>query len=488
MTDSTVHSDQPSPRSAQVTRTRPKSWRSEPDAWRWNRRINDRYVNTALRLRSGAALPASLHARILAMGVPSDIVNETLHEVRHVSKWADAWIETAQRFLGDYRRQVSGSQRHDAAQARMLAALCYHTAQLLPGPDIRTLEHCRAAASTLAGQALPEIVPHARKIDIPWRNQALPSILIPGPDTPEPSGLVVVFNGTSTIKEEVLRWMSPLNQNGIATLLIDTPGTGESRHLGPPAADDADLLDGVFDMLRSNPTIDPRKVGVLGISLGGNLALRCLAYDRRMVGAAVVTPPYDPARWVDKAAPLVQAELSTLFQVQNKEDLADVAARFSLQGVAAHIQRPTLILGAGRDMVVPPSESTLLAAELGHASTLVWYPEASHAMYQEIPAWSTDVAHWFDAVQQRQSTRVDEMYALADQWREALYRLPVEEEPWDDSMGSARLLSQDELPEDESHTAYRPQRPDDEYSRAFENGFDARHHDASRQGQNQDAP
>ena len=42
-------------------------------------------------------------------------------------------------------------------------------------------------------QALPDVLPQARRIDVPWRTDTLPAILIPGPDTPEPSGLVVVL-------------------------------------------------------------------------------------------------------------------------------------------------------------------------------------------------------------------------------------------------------------------------------------------------------
>jgi pimeloyl-ACP methyl ester carboxylesterase len=383
-----------------------------------------------------------------------------------LDQWTDAWIETAQRFLGDYRRQISGSQRTDAAQARLLAGLCYHIAQLAPGPDERTLEHCQATAATLVRQALPDVLPHARRLDIPWRNHALPSILIPGPDQQEPSGLVVVFNGTSTTKEELLRWIGPLDKAGLATLLVDTPGTGEARHLGPPSADHVDLMDGVFDVLRSYHAIDIHKVGLLGISLGGNIALRCLAHDRRIAGAALVTPPFDPSQWIGRSSPLVQDELSRLFQTDDPIELERVAASFSLADVVPHVQRPTLILGGGRDLVIPPAESTRLAAALGPLSTLVWYAEGGHGLYGQAAAWTMDAGYWLDAVQRRQSTRVDDMAMLATEWRKALYQKPEPETDWDDSMESARLLSPEEAAQ-ARETAQAMPPLDDEYSRAF---------------------
>jgi alpha-beta hydrolase superfamily lysophospholipase len=464
-TDDDDHRSRPAPL------VRPKSWPREHDAWRWNQRVSERYVNALLRIRSGTALPPSLRARILAMGLPEDIVKSTLQEIHQSSRWSLEWIETAQRFLGDYRRQVSASQRRDAAQARMLAGMCYHIAQLLPGPDQRTLDHCRGAASTLAGQALAELVPHARKLDIPWRNHQLPSILIPGPDRPEPSGLVVVFNGASTIKEELLRWLTPLARTGMALLLVDNPGTGESHHLGPPQADDDDLLDGMFDMLRDHPAIDPSRVGVMGIGIGGNVALRCLARDRRIAAGAAVTAPYDPGRWFAKASPLLKQEMGTLFGHQSASQTERAVALFSLQDIVPQINRPTLIVGAGRDLVVPPSESTRLVSALGAESTLAWYPGAAHSLYEELPAWTTDVANWFDAVLSHQDTQASDVSDRAELWRASLERKAVAEQEWDESAESARIIAADEILRDDSAvTGYRAG-VDDEYSRAFDDDF-----------------
>jgi len=423
-------------------RTTPTSWRYQTDAWRWSKRLDQRYVTAGLRLRSGTVLPGSLQARILTMGIPVDIIVETLQEIRRLNDWTDAWIETAQRFLGDYRRQVSGNLRCDAAQARMMAGLCYHVAQLFPGPDPRTQEHCRATAATLVAQALPDITPHARNVSIPWRNHELSAILVPGPDSPEPSSLLVTINGASTIKEEVMRWSSPFDQLGIATLFIDSPGTGESRHLGPISPDHDDILNGVFEMLRSFPVVDPRRVGVLGISIGGNLAIRSLAYDRRIAAAIAVSPPYEPARWIEHSSPLHQSELRESLIGNDDGSIEEIAASFSLHDIAPTVQRPTLILGGGRDLVVPPSESTLLASRLGALSTLDWYPGGGHVLYSELPAWTTDAAQWFHAVQADQSTRVDDRIQAAAGYRKALFNAPIPVE-WDESQESARLLAPD---------------------------------------------
>jgi hypothetical protein len=53
-----------------------------------------------------------------------------------------------------------------------------------------------------------------------------------------------------------------------------------------------------------------------------------------------------------------------------------------------------LVLGAGRDLVVPPEESLHFAAAVGDLATLVWYPTGSHGLYEFIADWTRTTAIW----------------------------------------------------------------------------------------------
>jgi hypothetical protein len=63
-------------------------------------------------------------------------------------------------------------------------------------------------------------------------------------------------------------------------------------------------------------------------------------------------------------------------------------------------------------------------------------------LYSELPAWTTDAAQWFQAVQADQSTRVDDRIQAAAGYRKALFNAPIPVE-WDESQESARLLAPD---------------------------------------------
>ena len=372
-------------------------WRYAPDAWRWVRRIDRRRARSFLRIRSARGLPNGMRARFLVMGIPEDTLIGTLSAIRAPDQWANAWIETAQRYLGDYRRQVSSRNPLEAAQARRLSALCYHAAQIFILDDERTVRLCRAAASTLFAQAQPVIYPHVRRIAIPWRTTTLPGYFLVAGGKTRAAGLVVILNGTSTAKEETFSWAPGFLRAGLAVLVLDGPGTGEATSIRATPADANDIVDGVFEVFAGNPMIDPTQISVVGVSLGGNQALRCAVHDRRIMAVVAVTPPYDPARWLHRASPLLHGELDMVFG-GDERDRWEQVADLSLHDDAIKTRCPVLVFGAGRDLIVPPAESQLLAARLGAIGTLSWYPGGGHCLYGQMRAWTADAATWIASV------------------------------------------------------------------------------------------
>jgi alpha-beta hydrolase superfamily lysophospholipase len=375
-------------------------WRYAPDAWRWARRLDVRYVDMLFKARSARVIPTSARIRFIEMGIPADVVDETLGRIRRARDWSNQWIETAQRYLGDSRRQTSAMNVREAAQARQTAALCYHAAQIFEIFDRRTMSKCRSAAASLFTQTLPHLHPNVRHLWVPWRTTSLPAYFqVPDPVN-EPVGLVVILNGASMSKEETFAWSGRFLDQGYAVMSLDSPGTGEASSIAGADADQDDILDGIFEIFGNEPIIDLNRVVALGSSLGANQAVRAAARDRRIMAAVAVTPPYEPARWLHRASPLLLNELEFMVDEESVPETMEKVARFSLAEVALGVRQPMLIFGGGRDVIVPPNESQLLAERVGERGTLVWYPEGGHCLYEITDRWCFDAATWITAVDQ----------------------------------------------------------------------------------------
>ncbi len=427
--------------------------RYAPDAWRWVARFSDRHARSVLRLRSARVLPTSMRARFLAMDIPNDILDTTLASITSPDKWANAWIETAQRFLGDYRRQVSSKHLLEAAQARRLAALSYHAAQMFGTGDERTIRTCRAAAASLFAQAQPYVYPDARRLAIPWRAHRLPAYVQTPSGNSGRRGLVVMLGGASTSKEESFAWAESFLRAGMAVLSLDSPGTGEASGVPNPHADDDDVLDGVFEIMQNEPSVDLSQVSIVGVSLGGNLAVRCAAYDRRIMSTVAVTPPFDPARWIGRANPLLIQQLGSLMDTR-AEDPYEASSRYSLYESVSRLKCPLLVFGAGHDLVVPPSEAQLLTVRGGALASLVWYPHSGHCLYDAIPTWTAEAATWISSVAaaralEYQTSGYADPLHIAEMARDQLRSAgTMDDEFWDDE-GEARLIDPEEAAADD---------------------------------------
>lgn len=427
-----------------------RGWRYAPDLWRWSPRMDQRYVNVLFRLRSAKVIPQSLQARFTAMGIPEDIVAETLGSIRSLNQWGNAWIETAQRFLGDYRRQ-SGESTVAADEARRLAAMCYQVAQILILDDKRTVTLCRASTSSLFAQAQPTLYPHAHRVRLPWRTSELPAYYILPEDRGTQSGLVVILNGASTSKEETFLWSRSFLQQGLAVVVIDSPGTGEATHIAPYDEDQVDVLDGIFELVSEQPNLDPRRVSVLGISMGGNQAMRSLAHDRRILAGIAITPTHQESRWIKRTSPILQQQINSL-SGDDTTPVEEQIAPFDLSSITPRIRRPVLVFGAARDLLVPPADAQKLAAQLGAFATLVWYPDGGHCLYDRVPQWTTEAATWLTAVGnarigEGRTAPVDDGRLLSEIGRNALMQdqPAIEPEPDDEYEDYARLLQPEEI-------------------------------------------
>ena len=94
----------------------------------------------------------------------------------------------------------------------------------------------------------------------------------------EPAPVVLLWAGIDTWKEEMGGLRDLLRARGIAVVLVDMPGTGQSPVL---ASTDAERqYTPVFDWLDQQEDLDPDRRAVLGGSFGGYWAMK-LAYTHR---------------------------------------------------------------------------------------------------------------------------------------------------------------------------------------------------------------
>ena len=120
----------------------------------------------------------------------------------------------------------------------------------------------------------------------------------------------------------------------------------------------------VFDYLASRPEIDPNRIGVMAISLGGYYAPRAAAFEQRYACCLAWGAQWGYQKiWRDRFDRLARADtpsLSHISWVLNATSQDDVIKRlepFKLDGVVQKITCPFLMLHGEGDEQMPLSEA-----------------------------------------------------------------------------------------------------------------------------------
>lgn len=129
----------------------------------------------------------------------------------------------------------------------------------------------------------------ASRVEFPYAGSTLSAVFIPGRgDGPRPC--MVFCNGLDSTKEMVaLALRDRFAKRGISTLVVDQPGVGEALRLNGLNAiyDTERWASAAVDYLEERRDVDPRRIGMMGWSMGGYYAPRALAYEPRFAIGAV---------------------------------------------------------------------------------------------------------------------------------------------------------------------------------------------------------
>ncbi len=109
---------------------------------------------------------------------------------------------------------------------------------------------------------------------------------------PKPVGIIILCHGYTTNRQEMLPYAVWLRAAGFTTLSFDFRSMGESEgNMSSVGYHETEDLRAAVDYLASTPELSGLPIGVLGISLGGAVAIMTAARDSRIC-AVVADAPY----------------------------------------------------------------------------------------------------------------------------------------------------------------------------------------------------
>ena len=200
-------------------------------------------------------------------------------------------------------------------------------------------------------------------VDVQFGKHKLPAIFSKAP-VPGRAPCVVHFDGLDVTKEIIYSAVAEeFRRRGVSLLIVDHPGVGAALRLqGLPSGPDTEKPAGAsIDYLETRADVDPTRIGIMALSLGGYYAPRAAAFEKRFACAVAWGAIFDYGKCVadriggrgEPSVPGYAEHVNWVFGCDKIEDTLKIVNQMTLEGVADKITCPLLIVHGENDRQVP---------------------------------------------------------------------------------------------------------------------------------------
>ncbi|MBX3083453.1 MAG: alpha/beta fold hydrolase [Anaerolineae bacterium] len=206
-------------------------------------------------------------------------------EAGNPASWRKEWFRTADRLRKV--AETSLAMQHDlSAGESYLRAASYYLAGLIYADtptDPEVPRTARASAECFEA-ALKLLDIPATPVNIPYEQSSLPGYFFTSPLATKPAPILIVHEGMDASVEECLFLAQESIKRGYHCLLFHHPGQGLAlRERGLTFRPDWEkVITPVVDYVLTRPEVDPARISLTGLSFGGALVTRAMAFEKRV--------------------------------------------------------------------------------------------------------------------------------------------------------------------------------------------------------------
>ena len=277
--------------------------------------------------------------------------------------WFESWMKVSERVQRLGEADEAAGHPLSAGRKYLRAGLYYLLAERMPShKDPRRLDAYKRGIEIYKRGLICRKEP-VEFVDVPFGKHRLPALFSKAP-VPGRAPCVVHFDGLDVTKEIIYAAVADeFRRRGISLLIVDHPGVGAALRLqGLPSGPDTEKPAGAsVDYLETRSDVDPKRIGIMALSLGGYYAPRAAAFEKRFACAVAWGAIFDYHACVsdrlggrgEPSVPGYAEHVNWVFGCDKIEDTLKIVKQMTLEGVADKITCPLLIVHGENDRQVP---------------------------------------------------------------------------------------------------------------------------------------
>ncbi len=271
------------------------------------------------------------------------------------------WVKKADTLVELAKEDLAAGREYSAGSKLKRASIYYVTAERMQGHGhpgrMETYKKALAAFADGTGYVQDNI----ERVEIPYGEGKKLSGLLTLAEGEGTRPLVIFCNGLDSCKE--MLWLGgfpyALAKRGISCLCVDQPGTGEALRLEdlPATYASEEWASSWVDWAVEQPFVDPQRIGMTGISLGGHYAPRAVAFEPRFASGACWGANHNWAevqqkrlqREGENPVPHYWKHVRWVFGAKDMNEFFEKAKGMNLNGVMDQIKVPFLVTHGAHD-------------------------------------------------------------------------------------------------------------------------------------------
>lgn len=314
--------------------------------------------------------------------VVDDLIAKDMKEPYDWDAYAEAFFPQAEKLAKIAEEAEAAGEKEKAAEYYLRSSAVYRIARFPTfRSDKQRLAWTEGKKVFYKGGALLEnpmsevFVPHVHKID--GEGDSVPGTycLPPNASASNPVPLVLIITGLDGYRTELAVWSKGWAQKGVATLIHEIPGTGDSPALRQDPTSPDRQWRSVLDWVGQQKELDAKKVVVWGFSTGGYYALRVAHTEKDRLLASIslgggAHHMFD-REWLENVNKLeypfdLAGTLTYKFGYKTLEDFIQDGAKYSLLNDGT-LEKPCtkMLLVNGNDDEIFPIDDMFVALEHG---------------------------------------------------------------------------------------------------------------------------
>jgi len=276
-----------------------------------------------------------------------------------------SWVRMADK-LAELAAEDEAKGRHLSAATKLnRASLYYQTAERMQAHGFEPRKVIFRKGQDAFKRAMQLGRENYERVEIPYGDGVIPGVLVNASTPGKRAPIMVYVNGLDSSKE-MLYWSGlarELLRRGVSTLHIDQPGSGEAlRQYGLIATYDTERwASKVVDALERRADVDPKRIGIVGISLGGYYAPRAVAFESRFALGVCWGANHNwgevqrrrVAREGDRPVPHYWEHVCWVWGAKDMDEFLKISSKANLDGVLDRVRVPFLVTHGSKDRQIP---------------------------------------------------------------------------------------------------------------------------------------